>query len=211
MTKTSKPSFILPFTGSWLTFWGGETIKQNVHYETDSQRYAFDFIQTDNNGKFFRTKGKANEDYFSFGQDILTPANGEVVEVVDGLRDNKPGELNSYIILGNYVMIKHAEGVFTVLGHFKQKSIIVTAGQTVKQGDKLGQCGNSGYSTDPHLHFHVQSSDVFAKVDKNYDKVNIAKGQKITFRKLKRIRDSKHEVLTDYFPIKGDVVSNFTS
>lgn len=200
--------FVLPFNDFWLTFWGGDSLEQNHHHDTVSQKYAFDFIQTGENGKFFRTNGKTNEDYFSFGLDIIAPTNGVVVEVVDGLRDNKPGELNSFNFIGNYVMLKHEANLFSVLGHLRQNSISVKVGEKVSSSQKLGECGNSGYSTDPHLHFHVQNSDVFAKMDKNYKKIYVAKGQKIYFERIRVMKESKQKIVEDYSPIKGDVIGN---
>src|SRR4051812_32979782 len=103
--------FILPFNGFWLTFWGGDTLEKNYHHSTVSQKYAFDFIQTNETGNFFRSNGKTNEDYFSFGLDIIAPSNAVVIEIVDGMRDNKPGELNSFNVIGNYIMLKHGNSL----------------------------------------------------------------------------------------------------
>lgn len=101
-------------------------------------------------------------------------------------------------------MIKHNESTFSVLGHLKRDSTAVKVGQKVKSGDKLAECGNSGYTTDPHLHFHVQGSDVFAKVDENYKRIDIAKGKKVYFAKLKIGEETRE----NYSPVKGDKVSN---
>lgn len=195
--------FLLPFSGTWLTFWGGDTAEQNYHHTVQSQKYAFDFIVVDDNDNFFPTDGSTNEDYYSFGLEILAPANGEVVEVVNGLRDNIPKELNSFNYMGNYIMIKHNDATYSVLSHLKQDSMIVKVGDKVVAGEKIALCGNSGYTTDPHLHFHVQDSDVFAKIDKNYKKVNVAKGKKVYFSKLK----VGGTIKTNYSPVKGDKVS----
>ncbi|MFO0920135.1 MAG: M23 family metallopeptidase [Candidatus Saccharimonadales bacterium] len=200
--------FSLPFNGSWLTFWGGDTAEQNHHHSVASQKFAFDFIQTDKDNKFFRTNGKTNNDYFSFGADILAPADGVVIETVNGLRDNKPSELNSFNYIGNYIMIKHEGKLFSVLGHLKQNSIVVSVGDTVKRGQKIAKCGNSGYTTDPHLHFHIQNSDVFAKVNKDYKRIDIAKGQKVFFDKIIVLKDDKKKTKNDYSPVKGDIIAN---
>jgi hypothetical protein len=187
-----------------VDFWGGDTVESNHHHDTQSQKYAFDFIVVNENDDFFKTDGSSNEDYFSFGSDILAPADGEVIEVVSGLRDNKPKALNSFNFIGNYIMIKHTEDTFSVLGHLKLGSTLVKVGQKVKTGDKLAECGNSGYTTDPHLHFHVQDSNIFAKVDDNYRRVDVANGKKIYFSKLRVGKDIKE----NYSPVKGDKVSH---
>ena len=74
--------------------------------------------------------------------------------------------------------------------HFKQHSIIVKQGQKVKSGELLGQCGNSGNSTEPHLHFHLQ----------NVEDMTIAVGAKCYFEKILVNGNLK----SDYSPIKGD-------
>lgn len=199
-------TYALPFDDSWLVFWGGDTEQQNIHHSTISQRYAYDFIKVDKTGKFFKTDGKTQEDYYSFGVAVKAPANGIVVEAVEGLRDNLPGELNSFNFLGNYIMIKHGTGAFSVLGHLQQGSVLVTAGQTVTTGQLLAKCGNSGYTTDPHIHYHVQDSATFAKIDSKYNEQAIAIGKKICFKRLTVIKNDTQETVENYSPVKGDLV-----
>ena len=204
----NKLEFQLPFNGEWLTFWGGDTPKQNHHHENASQKYAYDFVQTDKKETFFRIDGKTNDDHFSFGQNVFAPADGEVTEVVDGLHDNIPGDTHNYAILGNFLMIRHNKSTFSVLSHFKQQSIVVKAGQKIRQGDKLGLCGNSGNSAAAHIHFHVQDSDIFARYNDKYERINVAKGKKISFKKIKVSNNGKQKLLENYSPIKGDTLSN---
>ena len=202
--SSDATDFALPFHGTWLTSWGGDTAEQNHHHGTLSQRYAFDFIAVGDDGSFVKTDGKTNEDYFSFGLDILAPADGEVIEAADGLRDNRPKEMNNFNFTGNYIMIMHNENTFSILGHLKQNSIKVAAGDRVKKGEKIAQCGNSGNTTDPHLHFQVQDSDVFARMDSNYVRHDVAEGVKVYFSSVKVNGTAK----TKYSPVKGDRVSN---
>jgi murein DD-endopeptidase MepM/ murein hydrolase activator NlpD len=198
--------FTLPFNGKWLVFWGGDVPKLNHHHGDNAQKYAFDFIQVNNKGSFFKAEGETNEDYFSFGQNITAPLGGVVVEVVDGVRDNNPGETNPYNAMGNYVMIKHTNNMFSILAHLKRDSVAIKSGDRIKVGDYIGQCGNSGNSSDPHVHFHVQSSDVFIKLSKDYDRMPVAKGIKVTFSKVKVTKDNKTVSLTQYSPLKNDQV-----
>ena len=87
----------------------------------------------------------------------LLTTDGEVVLVVDGVKDNKPGQANPLFVPGNTVIIKTNHDEYLFYAHFKQHSILVKQGQQVKQGDVLGLCGNSGNSTEPHIHFHIQN------------------------------------------------------
>lgn len=65
-------------------------------------------VVNDAKGNSFKTDGRTNEDYYAFGQEIVAPCNGEVVLVVDGVKDNKPGERNPMYVPGNTVMVKTA-------------------------------------------------------------------------------------------------------
>jgi murein DD-endopeptidase MepM/ murein hydrolase activator NlpD len=58
---------------------------------------------------------------------------------------------------GNLIIIDHENGEYSVLAHFKKGSIVVKAGETVVSGQFIGLCGNSGHSSQPHLHYHLQT------------------------------------------------------
>jgi len=183
---------ILPFKGTWEVFWGGDTKEQNYHVESEAQKNAFDILVFDKSGKSFKTDGKSNEDYYAFGMEIIAPCDAEVVTAIDGIKDNVPGEMNSFNVGGNMVILKTANDEFLVFCHFKHHSIKVQEGQKVKQGQLLGLCGNSGHSSEPHLHFHIQNVE-------NMDK---ATGVKCYFDKL-YVNDL---LKTDYSPVKGDII-----
>ena len=182
----------LPFKGEWTVVWGGDTKDLNYHVESAAQKNAFDIIVTDDKGKSYKTNGETNEDYYAFGKELYAPCEGEVVLVVDGVKDNKPGVLNPVYVPGNTVIIKTANKEYLFFAHFKQHSIKVEQGQTVKQGQILGLCGNSGNSSEPHLHFHIQ----------NIEDMNAATGVKCYFDKLV----VNEQVRADYSPIKGDKI-----
>lgn len=184
----------LPFKEEWTVVWGGDTKELNYHVESVAQKNAFDIVITDSNGKSYRTNGENNEDYYAFGKPIIAPCDGEVVLVVDGVKDNKPGVLNPIYVPGNTVIIKTDRNEFLFFAHFKQNSIKVKQGQRVAQGELLGLCGNTGNSSEPHLHFHIQ----------NAEDMNIATGVKCYFDKLIVNGEIKH----DYSPVKGDKIKS---
>jgi murein DD-endopeptidase MepM/ murein hydrolase activator NlpD len=154
-TVRNTTKLILPFKDEWTITWGGDTKELNYHVESVAQKNAFDMLITNAQGRSFKTDGKTNEDYYAFGKPLFAPCDGEVVLVVDGVKDNKPGTLDPFYISGNTVIIKTAKGEYLFFAHFKQHSITVKQGQQVKQGDLLGLCGNTGSSSEPHLHFHI--------------------------------------------------------
>ena len=78
-------------------------------------------------------------------------------KVVNGVQDNSIGSTNESQFLGNYIVIKHAENEYSLIAHLQQYSIIVNEGQNVKYGDIIGKVGNSGNSTEPHIHFQVMN------------------------------------------------------
>ena len=184
----------LPFKGEWFVFWGGDTKELNYHVVSEAQKNAFDIVIKDEKGNSYKTNGATNEDYYAFGKDLIAPCDGEVVLVVDGVKDNKPGELNPIYVPGNTVIIKTANNEYLFFAHFKQHSIAVKQGQKVKQGELLGLCGNSGNSSEPHLHFHIQ----------NVEDMNVATGVKCYFERLV----VNGEIKTDYSPIQKDKIKS---
>lgn len=188
----------LPFEGQWLVFWGGDTKKLNQHHGVPNQKYAFDFPRIDRNGNTHKNEGKKNEDYFAFGQKVLAPADGVVTDVIRGVRDNTPGSMNPYSALGNAVIVKHREHEVSVIAHLKQNSIQVKVGDKVKSGQVLGLCGNSGNSSEPHIHYHLQNTPI----------VQDGTGIKCVFSSIAVSKDDKTRLEKTYSPIKNDIVEN---
>ncbi len=158
----TKTELRLPFDGEWYVFWGGRTLKENYHAAVVDQRFACDIIIM-KYGSSHSGDGKSNKQYYCYGRPILAPGSGVVVEVVDGVADNIPGEMNAMQPVGNHVVIDHGNGEFSFLAHLQEGSVKVGRGQEVTAGDLLGLCGNSGNSSEPHLHYHLQTSGVFQK------------------------------------------------
>lgn len=190
--KRNKTKMSLPFKDEWTVVWGGDTKELNYHVESNAQKNAFDILIINKKGKSYKTNGKTNQDFYAFGKQLFAPCGGEVVLVIDGVDDNKIGEMNSVDVGGNTVIIKTINNEFVVFCHFKNKTILVKKGQQVKQGQVLGQCGNSGHSSEPHLHFHLQ----------NGNDMNTATGIKCYFDKL----NVNGKLMTDYSPIQKDKI-----
>jgi murein DD-endopeptidase MepM/ murein hydrolase activator NlpD len=174
--------------------WGGDTKALNYHIEVPVQKHAFDFIIKDSLDKSYKTDSKTNEDYYAFGKDITAPCDGEVVLAVDGIKDNIPGQVNPMFITGNTIILKTDKEEYIVFAHFKNHSITVKEGERVKQGQLLGLCGNSGNSSEPHLHFHIQ----------NVEDLNRATGVKCYFDRVK----VNGAVKVDYSPIRNERIEN---
>jgi murein DD-endopeptidase MepM/ murein hydrolase activator NlpD len=128
----------LPFNDEWTVFWGGDSKELNYHIENQAQKNAFDFVITDAEGKSYHTNGQENRDFYAFGKEIIAPCAGEIVLVVDGVKDNKPGVMNPIYAPGNSVIIKTNKNEYLLFAHFMQNSIKVKQGQKVIQGQLLG-------------------------------------------------------------------------
>ncbi|MFF2890504.1 M23 family metallopeptidase [Paenibacillus sp. NPDC057967] len=157
----TKATYDWPMHGEWFVFWGGTNVFDNYHYAHPSQRYAYDLIQ-EKNGMSYEGDPTKNGSYYAFGQDVVAPADGTVVEVVNDIADNEPvGVMNEKDPAGNVVVIDHGEE-YSYLAHLKKGSATVKVGDQVKRGDKIGEVGNSGNSSEAHMHFQVSDgSDLF--------------------------------------------------
>jgi murein DD-endopeptidase MepM/ murein hydrolase activator NlpD len=147
----------LPFDGTWWVFWGGATERQNYHVIAPDQRHAWDILVWRNGGTH-RRDGKHLTDYWAFGRRILAPAPARVIEAVDGLPDNVPGHMDPQHAAGNHVVLDLGHGEYALIAHLRHGSVAVKVGDRVRTGQLLGRCGNSGNTSEPHVHFHVQDS-----------------------------------------------------
>jgi murein DD-endopeptidase MepM/ murein hydrolase activator NlpD len=154
MSRNSTP-LQLPFKGEWFTVWGGDTKAQNYHVVNKAQRRAFDFLIIKNN-KTFERSGTRNEDYYAFGKPLYAVCDAEVIHVTTGVMDNKPGTMNPAQEFGNSIILKTSADEYIVYAHFEDETIQVAKGDRVIAGQYLGNCGNSGNSSEPHLHVHIQ-------------------------------------------------------
>ncbi|MDJ1498724.1 M23 family metallopeptidase [Cytophagaceae bacterium DM2B3-1] len=200
----NKTDYILPFQGQWFVANGGSTKKNSHSWDILTQRYAYDFIIVDPNKKSFEQEGKSLRDYYCYEKEVLAPADGRVVTVSDRVKDyTGVGDLSldwkTRDFRGNFVIIQHADKEFSFLAHFKSGSIRVQKGQQVRQGEVIGLCGNSGHSTEPHIHFHLQDNAT----------IWIATGLPIRFKKVLVTLDGEQSMVrTHDFIEKNEKVEN---
>lgn len=158
-----KARYSLPFSGEWYVLNGGPDEGSSHSWDVVAHRYAYDFVVADGALRRWREEAEGRElgDYLCYGEPILAPSNGVVVAAEDGIRDApRPGtgwaDPFARHIAGNHVVIEHAEGEYSFLGHLIPGSIPVNEGERVSLGQEVGRWGNSGNSSEPHLHFQVQ-------------------------------------------------------
>jgi len=157
-TYAPKTRLSLPFAGEW-TAWNAARSAANPHYVNPNQRFAVDWVKTDKDKKTHQNKGEKNEDYFCYGADMLSPADGVVVSIVDGVPDNAPQkEMDVYNVIGNSLVIDLGNGEFALFAHAIPGSFAVAVGAKVRRGQRLARVGNSGNSSEPHLHFQLMNA-----------------------------------------------------
>ncbi|PYQ63288.1 MAG: hypothetical protein DMF53_10595 [Acidobacteria bacterium] len=172
----SPNEYVFPLAGTWYV--GAGPNFESPHRWAANEEFAFDLAALGGDGLTHKGDGSHLTDYYAYGRDVLAVADGEVVEVgADATEANdrlkQPGEseedfekrtyleqakllATSYKApLGNYVILRHAGGEFSHYAHLKQGSVRVKAGDTIKRGQAIAQLGQTGNTTEPHLHFQL--------------------------------------------------------
>jgi hypothetical protein len=188
----------LPGAGRWLVQNSPARRVPSHGTELFGTRYAIDLVGVDERGRSApRSLGalvatEPPELFTGFGRHLLAPIAGEVVAVHDGERDHEarrsPFTLLPYAlgqasrvrqgvpaIAGNHVIIARADGVCVALVHVRMGSIRVRPGERVAVGSPLAECGNSGNSTEPHV--HLQATD--------HAEMASARGLPLVFRRFR--------------------------
>jgi len=157
-----RPPFAKPRAGEWLTFWGGRNLARNYHMVAPAQTYAFDLLVVKDGRSF---SGPANEhtSYYCWSEPVLAAADGVVTEAVDGLPDMAIGDMSAKAAAGNHVIVRVGPEQHALVAHLQKGSVTVKTGDRVKTGQTLGLCGNSGRTSEPHIHFHLQTGATFAE------------------------------------------------
>lgn len=178
----SETDYILPFEKDieWLVYNGGISKSNSHSWDIITQRFAYDFVIANDIFGRHEDRGTKVKDYYCYDQNILAVADGTVVKVVNNIRT---APFVGYGILdflarsfiGNHIVIKHQDNEYSFYAHLIKGSIHVKKGERISQGAFLGKCGHSGYSSEPHLHFHLQNKPDFF----------FAKGLPIRFNQLK--------------------------
>ena len=130
-----------------------------------AQRFAIDYVRVGDDDKTFKGEQLKNESYHAQGTDAIAVANGTVVAVKDSIPENVPGITSRAVPItletvgGNHVIIDIGGGRYAFYAHLQPGSLKVKLGDRVTRGQVVGLVGNSGNSTEPHLHFHISDAN----------------------------------------------------
>ncbi|MBL4668139.1 MAG: peptidoglycan DD-metalloendopeptidase family protein, partial [Flavobacteriales bacterium] len=149
LTYQTKTDLELPFEEEWYVFAGGRTHLDGGHHfvtRGTGQRYAYD-IAIVIDGSSFSGDSSKNENHYCFGNRLNAPGDGKIIALENNIDDNYvSGSVNSDIndsnLGGNYIIIDHLNGEYSMLAHFKKGTIIVSAGNMVTKGQEVGKAGN---------------------------------------------------------------------
>lgn len=178
----SKNNYNFPLKGVWSAF--GAPSLNSHHRWTSIQEFAYDFIKIDANGNSHTKDGSKLKQFYAYNEPVFSIGEGKVVSVYDKatesnfnlkqpnesqdeFRDKARENQNKLLkkgfefILGNHVIIEHANKEYSYYMHLKPNSIKVKIGNYVSSGQQIASLGHSGNSSEPHLHFQLSdSSDI---------------------------------------------------
>jgi murein DD-endopeptidase len=126
-----------------------------------AQRFAIDWVQLFEEGRTFRGDPRNNASYRAFGAQVLAVADGIVLDTLDGVPENVPDPVARAVsitpatVSGNYVLVDLGDHAYAVYAHLQPGSLTVKRGDRVRRGQTLALVGNTGNSSEPHLHFHI--------------------------------------------------------
>jgi hypothetical protein len=191
----------LPVQGTWLAGHAGESVGLNVHNHLKAQEYAIDMVKVNERGAFFEDSGTALSHFYTYNAPIYAPVSGKVVAMVDTLPNSAVSMTSRDTITpeGNHVVIEFAPQRYLFLAHLNTGTVEVEKGDLVNAGDLIGKAGNSGNSSWPHLHIHIQ--------DKPFISNNATQGYPFRFTNIERKRWMGWERLSNAFIIRNDLFS----
>jgi hypothetical protein len=129
-----------------------------------AQRFAIDYLKIDDQGRTFTGDRLDNRNYFAYGSEAIAVADATVAATKDSIPENVPGPQSRAVPItletvgGNHVILDLGNGKYAFYAHLQPGSLRVKVGDRVKRGQLIGLVGNSGNSTEPHLHFHLSDS-----------------------------------------------------
>ena len=154
--STPSATVRLPSNEKLRVGWGGDRVATNYHAATPDQRWAFDLLVEP------AGHGSSNlDDYGCYGTNVVAPVSARVHMATDGAPDHPPGQVSNDFenVTGNTVVLRLETGTYLLIAHLKNGSVQVETGDEVDEGDPIGACGNSGNTSEPHIHIHHQRQD----------------------------------------------------
>ncbi len=173
-------------SGKFIILHGGSRPMVNAHFHVNPQNYAIDIVGLNEFGMRANSigGGKTLKNYKIYGEPVYSPCKGKIILVVDEFEDLQPPQTDTKNIAGNHILIEFNRNEI-LLAHLKKGSIKVKVGDLVDTNTVLAQVGNTGNTSEPHLHMHLESGG---------EPNTILNGKGIPFK------------INDRFLVRGDVL-----
>jgi hypothetical protein len=180
LTYEGKTALILPLRGKIFVWEGhdlyahhlrvplGDPKVQALGITANSNDFASDFIYLDGQGREYHDDPRRLDNWYGYGQPIFAPGSGVVLAVANDIPENWFEDAKATRIgyprlaagkdpkgIGNFVLLDHQNGEYSLLVHMKPGSVIVRPGDRVPQGQLVGRIGFTGDSIFPHLHYSL--------------------------------------------------------
>ncbi|MFI5819570.1 M23 family metallopeptidase [Streptomyces rishiriensis] len=152
----SQP-LLFPLEGTWYVVQGGGRML-NHHARVPEQRGALDLVALGSRGTRIRPGGGLTA-YAAYGRPVHSPCDGRVVSAADTVQDQQPGEIRYQPTYGNHVFLDTGREIVK-LAHLRPGSVTVAKGDIVRAGQLLDEVGNTGNTTEPHLHIHAERDGI---------------------------------------------------
>lgn len=179
-----KTELILPLAGTCLVTDGHDFLShhrrnfplthsliQQIGITANNSRFAYDFVTVNKKLQMFKKAPRKNEDFFGWGKPVHCPGDGKIASMASDVPDNPFHEpplfdMEAHVKdpdtamkkhLGNYTIIDHGNGEFSILAHMQKDSVQAKTGDKVVKGELIGRIGNSGDSSSPHIHYQFQN------------------------------------------------------
>jgi hypothetical protein len=181
-TYEDKTSLILPLRGNIFVWEGhdfyshhlrvplGDSNVQQKGITANSNDFATDFIYVDEAGRAYHDDPRKLDNWYGYGKPVYAPGAGVVLASANDIPDNWFEDAEGARIghpnlpagkdpkdIGNFVLIDHDNGEYSLLVHMKPGSVLVHSGDHVSQGQRIGAIGFAGDSIFPHLHYSLIS------------------------------------------------------
>lgn len=155
-TQSSNVSLVSPLKGDFYVLHGGNSVLINHHHFVGSQKYAMDIILSSDGGLPLRQETDLQK-YQTFGKAVFAPVDGVIVALENSLPDQYIGKTDRKHPAGNHIVLKTEIGIFILMAHLKKHSVLIEKGDRVIAGQELAKIGNSGNTTQPHLHIQAMT------------------------------------------------------
>ncbi|WP_105616280.1 M23 family metallopeptidase [Vallitalea okinawensis] len=146
-------SIRLPIDQTTVVGWGGNSLETNrPHAIVPMERWAYDLLIDP-----YSVSSNKLSDYGIYDVEVIAPISGIIIDVYDQEDDILPGAADNETMMGNYIYMRlDTTDTYLIFAHLKKDSVLVQIGQYVEEGTPIARVGNSGSSSEPHLHIHHQ-------------------------------------------------------